>query len=108
MAGLDGAVEFSDDYHSEPEHFMDKVTTPGTEIEITPATEHQIQLAFIKNPSRGPNKNDGNDVLLITIDDSANYITINRGEMIYIPGVFATLTVDANNPNVNYEIIVWS
>lgn len=101
-------VEIQDLKDSEPEQFNGEVTTAGSAVNLTPTSTKDITLALIKNPGRGPNSNNILDVLLIIIDGGSNVLSLSRGESIYIPGVFTTLTIDATNNNTNYEVILWS
>ena len=101
-------VEIQDERDSDPEHFNSNVAVAGVPNSITPTSAKPIQLAYIKNPNKGVNANDPNDVLYINIDGTVNYTTISRGEYIYIPGVFTTLKIDTNNDGTKYEVIVWS
>lgn len=101
-------LEIQNEKDSDPEQFTITVATAGSAISVTPTNTKPIQLAYIKNASKGPNSNDPQDVVLITIDGSANVTTVNRGEYVYIPGIFTTLELDTNNNGTKAEVIVWS
>jgi hypothetical protein len=101
-------IEIQDEKDSTPEHFNGNVASAGTSVPITPTSGKDIQLAYIKNPNRGDNKNEIADVLYINIDGGSEYTTLSRGEYVYLPGTFTTLKIDSNNNGTNYEVIVWS
>ena len=109
MTGLSGQVEIADDKQSRPEHHNGSVANIITGVSIVSATTDSIQLAFIKNPSKGTNANPSpNNVLYINIDGTTTYISLNRGESVYIPGAFTTLKITASSIGVNSESIIWS
>jgi hypothetical protein len=108
MAMNDFDIEITDIKDSTPQHFNGTVTTAGTPVSITPSNGRIIQLALIKNPSKGTNKNNTADVLLLNIDATTTYMSLNRGEFVYLAGAFATLKIDSNNNGVKYEVVVWS
>lgn len=101
-------LEVQDIRDTDPEHFNGSVTTAGTPVSITPTNAKPIQLALVSNPKKGPNANATNDVLLVNIDGTTVEMALARGEKVYFPGIFNTLSVDSNNNSVNYEVIVWS
>lgn len=101
-------VEISDNKESNPEQFNGVVTSAGTPVVVSPTGGNNIQLAFVKSSNKGVNANGPTDVLYLTIDGSANVISISRGEYIYIPGVFTSIKIDSNNNGVKYELILWS
>ena len=104
----DRDVEIQDETDSEPEHFSVEVLTAGTAINIVPATGRIIQLLYVKNANKGPNKNGNQDVLLVTLDGSVNAVSVSRGEYTYFPGTFTSVDIDSNNDNTKAEVIVWS
>jgi hypothetical protein len=113
MAGgaLGGTAELLDEKDSTPEHFLVTVTTAGSPVSITPATAKPIQLALIKNPSKGANANTNpNHVVYINIDGAGTpkFMSLNRGEYMFLPGLFTTLKIDASSNGVKAEVIVWS
>ena len=101
-------VEVQDEKQSNPEHINGNVATAGSSQTITPSSGNKIQLAYIKNPNKGPNANGFQDVLLVSIDGSTNYTVISRGEYTFFPGVFDSIKIDTNNDGTKYEIIIWS
>lgn len=101
-------LEVQDEKDSDPEHFDSSVTTAGSPDTLTPASTKPVQLAYVKNPGKGPKQNGGNDVLLVTIDGSVKTTTIERGAAAYFPGIFTSLVIDTNNNGTNYEVILWS
>ena len=108
MAIDDFDLEIQDEKDSTPEHFTKTVAVAGTPVSVTPTSGKPIQLLYIKNPSKGSNKNDPSDVVLVTVDGGANFTTINRGEYVYIPGIFTSASLDSNNNGTIIEVIVWS
>ena len=96
-----------------PEHRNSFITTSGVEITVTRSDNKDIQLALIKNPSRGLRANLASSVVYAKVkgNSPANEgYTINRGEAIYIPGVISNLEglkLDSNNNNVNVEVVLW-
>lgn len=101
-------VEIQDEKQSAPEHFNGDVATAGTPVVITPTSGNIVQLVLVKNPNKGPNKNNPNDVLLVSIDGGTTYVSISRGEYSYFPGVFTDLKIDATANGAKYETVVWS
>lgn len=101
-------IEVQDEKDTTPEHQNGQVTTAGTPASLTPTSTKAIQLAYVKNPNKGPNANGSQDVLLVSIDGGTTYTSVSRGEYAYFPGVFTTLKLDSNNNNVKYEVILWS
>lgn len=101
-------VEIQDEKDSGPEQFNDTVATAGSPNTHTPTSTKQIQLAYLKNPNKGPNANSAQDVILFNIDGGTEFSALARGEYVYIAGVFDDLKIDANNNGVNYEVILWS
>lgn len=99
-------IEISDNKESSGIHYNGVVAVAGTPTSITPT--NPIQLAFVKNPNKGPNQNSSNIVLLINIDGTSNSISISRGESVYIPGKFTTLKVDSTVNGGKYELIIWT
>jgi hypothetical protein len=99
-----------DDVASTPENIEGAVATAGVPNSIVPTSGQPIQLAFIKNPSKGPNANSANIVLRINIDGAATpkYVSLNRGEAYYISGVFGVLKIDSTVNGGKYEVILWS
>lgn len=100
-------VEVKDERGSDPEHVNGTVTTAGFPDSLTLTSGKPIQLALVKNPSRGPNRNDFPDVLLVNIDGGATELSLSRGEALYLPGVYTALSIDSNNNGVKYEVILW-
>lgn len=103
-------VEITDVKDSTPENLEGAVATAGSPNSITPTSTKQIQLALVKNPSRGPNANANNVVLKINIDGAGTpkYISLARGEYVYLPGIFTTLKIDSTVNGGKYEVILWS
>ena len=101
-------VEIQNERDSNPEQFTKTVTTAGVSVSVTPTSGKPIQLLYVKNPSKGPNSNNPIDVILVTVDGGANVTTVNRGEYVYIPGVFTSVSLDSNNDGTVAEVIVWS
>ena len=108
MAFEDFDLEIQDEKDSDPEQFNDTVTTAGTPKIESPTSAKPIQLALIKNPNKGPNANSSQDVLLIIIDGGSQVFSISRGEYVYFPGVFSSISIDTNTNGTNYELILWS
>lgn len=90
-----------------PNHQNGSVATAGSPVSITAPDSNIIQGFFIQNPSKGPNANGNNDYLLVSIDNTTNYITLNRGESMSFQGDTSTIKVDASSNGVKYEAIVW-
>jgi hypothetical protein len=105
---LGGTAELLDEKQSRPEHINGTVTTAGTPVSLTPSTGEPIELILVRNPSKGPNANSSNIVLLINIDGTSTYISLNRGETVYIPGLFSSAKIDSNTNGAKFEVIVWS
>ena len=108
MSFDDFDLETQDIKDTDPEQFVAAVVTAGSPVTITPTNTRPITKAIVINPSKGPNANGVNDVLLVSIDGTTNYITIARGESISYPGVFPNISIDTNNNGTNYEVVVWS
>lgn len=90
-----------------PNHQNGSVTTAGVPVSITAPSSNVIQQFYIQNPSKGPNSNGPNDYLRVSIDNTTNYITLNRGESMSFQGDTSTVKVDASSNGVKYEAIVW-
>tara|TARA_R100000951_G_scaffold19275_1_gene16086 strand:- start:3557 stop:3877 length:321 start_codon:yes stop_codon:yes gene_type:complete len=101
-------VEIQDEKQSNPEHFNGVVTTAGSPVTITPTSGENVQLVLVKNPNKGPNKNNPNDVLLVSIDGGTTYVSLSRGEYAYFPGIFTSVKIDSTANGAKYESIVWS
>lgn len=103
---VDFDVEIQDTKESNGVHYNGAVAVAGVPASITPSSK--IQLVFIKNPNKGPNQNTPNVVILVSIDGTTNYISISRGEYVYIPGIFTTLKIDSTVNGGKYESIIWT
>ena len=101
-------IEVQNEKDSDPEHFTVTVATAGSPVTISPTNTKPIQLLYVKNANKGPNANSPNDVVLVTIDGSANVVSVSRGEYTYFPGVFSSVDIDATADGTKAEIIVWS
>lgn len=108
MGLTNGVVEIADNIESTPQNIEGVVAIAGTPISITSAGGN-IQLALIKNPGKGPNANASNVVLRINIDGSGTpkYVSLARGEFLYLPGIFATLKIDSTVNGGKYEVVIW-
>lgn len=109
--GLGGTAELLDDKDSTPEHFTGTVAIAGTPITITPANAKPIQLVLVKNPNKGLNANSSpNHVVYVNIDGAGTpkYLSLSRGEYVYLPGPFTSLKLDASHDGVKAEVITWS
>ena len=109
MSFTQGVVEIQDDINSTPKNINGVVALAGTPSVITAPDSSNIQLALVKNPSKGPNANSQNMVLLVNIDGAGapQYISIARGESYYIPGGFASLKIDSTVNGSKYEAVIW-
>ena len=101
-------VEIQNEKDSSPEQFTTTVATAGSSVTVTPSNGKPIQLLYVKNANKGPNANSPNDVVLVTIDGSANVVSVSRGEYTYFPGIFTSVDIDATADGTKAEIIVWS
>ena len=107
MGLTNGVIEIQDDINSTPKNVNGLVVTAGTPTLVNTPDGSHIQLALIKNPSKGPNANAGNAVLLINTDGTTTYISLNRGEVYYIAGSFQTLKIDSTVNGAKFEAIIW-
>ena len=99
-----------DEYNPTPQHQNGSVASAGTPIVFNSpgGADDPITLLLVRNPSRGPNANtSANHVLLINIDGTTTKLSLNRGENIYIPGNFASFTIDASHNGVKFETVIW-
>ena len=90
-----------------PEHKNGNVATAGTPATIVATNNEHIGKALVSNPDAGPNKNNINDVLLVSMDNGANFMALSRGDAFMFPGIFANIKIDSNTDGVKYEIILW-
>ena len=109
MSGIYGVAELSDDAESTPKNVNGVVAIAGTPATLSSPDGSVVQLVLIKNPNKGPNANAANVVLLLNIDGSLTpqYISLNRGEVYYIPGVFTSVKIDSTVNGGKYEAIIW-
>jgi len=103
-------LEIQDIRDSTPEHFGGNVASAGTPVTITPTSTKDIQYCFIMcNGTRDPwNSNGINEAIKFSIDSGTTWTTLMAGESQYVPGVFASIRIDASDNGVNYQVIVWS
>lgn len=106
-------VETQDQKDRETEHSNGDVTTAGTPETVSTTSGKSIQLAYINNPSRGPNGNSPGDLLYISWDGGTTFITLTRGSWIIWPGKGSgtdgqSIVLDSNNDGVKYEIMLVS
>jgi len=107
MGFRDFNLETDDKLNSSPEHFNGTVTTAGSPVTLSLTSTNDITYAFILNPSKGPNANSTNDVLLVNIDGTATYTTLARGESISLPVNNASIKIDTTTNGTKYEVILW-
>ena len=106
-------VESQDAQSVFPENIVTTITSSGTIITLHRTDTKDIQVALVKNPSKGLRANTSSAVLYITLDGQAPLdkgTSLNRGEFAYFLGDITQsngLKLDSNISNVNAEVILW-
>jgi hypothetical protein len=101
----DFSIETQDEKGVIPENINGTVVTAGTPVTISPSSG-KITSLTVYNPRRGPNSNNNNDVLLISVDSSGTKISLPRGEDFSLDTYIDSFEIDANNNNTNFEVVI--
>lgn len=106
----DHDIEIADNKDSSVESTTLTVTTAGSPVTFTPASNKSIQCAFIHAPRVGPNAgtNSVGRYILYSIDSGTTYHTLMVNESIGIPGVFVDLRIDSSHDGMKAEIEIRS
>lgn len=99
-------IEVENEKGNTPEQQIVTVTTAGAPMTVTPSSG-KITNILVINPNKGPNKNQKNDLIYLSLDGSTNYLTIQRGTNLSISGIYLdNFNLDANNNNVVAEVFI--